>query len=450
MYLSVWPGTGTAAWHTCLLCSSGRQARGRDARRHACRHAPRRRHSRRAGRGGACRAREPRQPSPAIITSHHHRSRAPPAIALLPLAAPPIASSPAMQPAPPPLHRVELSHDRWRLPATRAPHRAAQVRAVEAGSQLVACPAGSSGPLPPGPAPPGAAHAAEGGSGALCRLADSPVVLQMPRGNLEVRPGPGLGDGGVAPATLATQRVGGLHSAHYLHRVVRCGVTWLRCAGDAQGVAPRPLVLAALLGCLRRRAFGEAWRLATAHRVDLNLLVGGRGRERGKEGCGVAARVQEPAVRLERKCWEEGGREEGLGRQRMGTGSAGRAEEGEDCRPLHGCASEPGFGRRPRGPQVDYRWPAFLAHAGAFAQAVRRPSELCDLLFALRPGSVLEPGSAYAGALELIGEQVRGRSCRGLQSWAGQRVGKELWPARRKQISRGHRGPRQVLQSSAG
>ena len=49
-------------------------------------------------------------------------------------------------------------------------------------------------------------------------------------------------------------------------------------------------------------------------------------------------------------------------------------------------------------------WQAFAASAAAeFVAAVPRPADLCDLLFALRPGSVLEEGGAYAGALEWLG-----------------------------------------------
>lgn len=35
---------------------------------------------------------------------------------------------------------------------------------------------------------------------------------------------------------------------------------------------------------------------------------------------------------------------------------------------------------------VDYRWPSILPEMVAFAKAVPRPADLCDLLFALSPG----------------------------------------------------------------
>ncbi|KAG2445393.1 hypothetical protein HXX76_000015 [Chlamydomonas incerta] len=161
-------------------------------------------------------------------------------------------------------------HAAMRPDAATAASRDVAVRAVEQGAVLVACPAGQ--------AVEAAAGAAAGGGD--WRLADAPVVLQMPRGNLE-------------------------------------------------GISPRALVLAALAAALTRRDFAEAWRLAALQRVDLNLLVD----------------------------WGAGG------------------------------------------------WRAFAAPAAAaeFVAAVPRPADLCDLLFALRPGSVLEEGGAYAGALEWLG-----------------------------------------------
>ncbi|GBF99867.1 hypothetical protein Rsub_12507 [Raphidocelis subcapitata] len=46
---------------------------------------------------------------------------------------------------------------------------------------------------------------------------------------------------------------------------------------------------------------------------------------------------------------------------------------------------------------VDFRWPAFLGEAAAFVEAIADPADICDLLFALKPGSVLSPGGLYAG-----------------------------------------------------
>ncbi|GIL52022.1 hypothetical protein Vafri_7984, partial [Volvox africanus] len=160
-------------------------------------------------------------------------------------------------------------HAAMRPDAATAASRDVAVRAVEAGAMLVACPCGSRSMCDPASGVP-----ADGSE----RLADAPVVLQMPRGNLE-------------------------------------------------GVSPRALVLAALVGALRRRDFAEAFRLASVQRVDLNLLV-------------------------------------------------------------------------------DYGWPSFLTAAASFVAVVSRPSDLCDLLFALRPGSVLAEGGAYAGALAWLGEEL--------------------------------------------
>lgn len=50
---------------------------------------------------------------------------------------------------------------------------------------------------------------------------------------------------------------------------------------------------------------------------------------------------------------------------------------------------------------VDYRWPEILHQIPAFVRAVPSPSDLCDLLFALRPGSIVSAGGAYAGILTL-------------------------------------------------
>ncbi|KAG2431603.1 hypothetical protein HYH02_013296 [Chlamydomonas schloesseri] len=175
-------------------------------------------------------------------------------------------------------------HAAMRPDAATAASRDVAVRAVEQGAVLVGCPAGAQVQEQEGQAGGGGG----GGGGAAAsssggwRLAAVPVVLQMPRGNLE-------------------------------------------------GISPRALVLAALAAALSRGDFAEAWRLAAVQRVDLNLLVD----------------------------W--------------GAGGAGG-------------------------------WQAFAASAAAeFVAAVARPSDLCDLLFALRPGSVLEEGGAYAGALEWLG-----------------------------------------------
>ncbi|KAI8469194.1 MAG: IKI3 family-domain-containing protein [Monoraphidium minutum] len=46
---------------------------------------------------------------------------------------------------------------------------------------------------------------------------------------------------------------------------------------------------------------------------------------------------------------------------------------------------------------VDDRWPAFLSEAPTLVEAIADPSDLCDLLFALKPTSVLAPGGLYAG-----------------------------------------------------
>ncbi len=44
---------------------------------------------------------------------------------------------------------------------------------------------------------------------------------------------------------------------------------------------------------------------------------------------------------------------------------------------------------------MDYQWPAILSSMDKFVESVPSPSDLCDLLFALRPGSVVEPGGIY-------------------------------------------------------
>lgn len=64
---------------------------------------------------------------------------------------------------------------------------------------------------------------------------------------------------------------------------------------------------------------------------------------------------------------------------------------------------------------MDYGWPNFLTSAPSFVAAVPRPTDLCDLLFTLRPGSVLAAGGVYAGALAWLGEQpgppMQGEGC---------------------------------------
>ncbi|PNH07535.1 Elongator complex protein 1 [Tetrabaena socialis] len=181
-------------------------------------------------------------------------------------------------------------HAAMRPDVATAAARNVTVRAVEQGAALVACPAAAlGGPL-------------------AGRLADVPVVLQMPRGNLE-------------------------------------------------GVVPRALVLAALVLALRRLDYGEAWRLATVHRVELNLLV-------------------------------------------------------------------------------DYGWPSFIQHVPQFVAAVPRPSDLCDLLFALRPGSVLAQGGAYADALAMLGGEEQGP---GLQAQGQPRA-----QGQQQQQQRGGAGPQAV------
>ncbi|KAF5832885.1 IKI3 family-domain-containing protein [Dunaliella salina] len=46
---------------------------------------------------------------------------------------------------------------------------------------------------------------------------------------------------------------------------------------------------------------------------------------------------------------------------------------------------------------VDWNWPAFLYDVPAFVAAVPAPSDLTDLLFALRPGNMCHEGGLYAG-----------------------------------------------------
>ncbi|CAK0773220.1 hypothetical protein CVIRNUC_004042 [Coccomyxa viridis] len=90
--------------------------------------------------------------------------------------------------------------------------------------------------------------------------------------------------------------------------------------GNLEVVSPRALVLAAIADALLADAFGEAWRLATVNRVDLNVLV-------------------------------------------------------------------------------DYAWPRFLEHGAQFVAAVGDDQAVCDLLAALKEGSVTAAGGLYAQAL---------------------------------------------------
>lgn len=52
---------------------------------------------------------------------------------------------------------------------------------------------------------------------------------------------------------------------------------------------------------------------------------------------------------------------------------------------------------------VDYAWPRFLHHVDEFVAAVQDPSDLCDLFFALQPGSVLQPGGMYGSLSSTLG-----------------------------------------------
>jgi elongator complex protein 1 len=52
---------------------------------------------------------------------------------------------------------------------------------------------------------------------------------------------------------------------------------------------------------------------------------------------------------------------------------------------------------------VDYAWPRIVHNAAQFVAAVRDPSDLCDLLFALQPGSVLQQGAVYDSLHLMLG-----------------------------------------------
>lgn len=54
---------------------------------------------------------------------------------------------------------------------------------------------------------------------------------------------------------------------------------------------------------------------------------------------------------------------------------------------------------------VDYAWPSFVAHAAEFVAAVADPLDLCDLLLALKPGSVLLQGGVYSSLAETLSWQ---------------------------------------------
>jgi elongator complex protein 1 len=52
---------------------------------------------------------------------------------------------------------------------------------------------------------------------------------------------------------------------------------------------------------------------------------------------------------------------------------------------------------------VDYAWPRIVHNAAQFVAAVRDPSDLCDLLFALQPSSVLQQGAVYGSLHQMLG-----------------------------------------------
>ncbi|WIA32299.1 hypothetical protein OEZ86_003144 [Tetradesmus obliquus] len=54
---------------------------------------------------------------------------------------------------------------------------------------------------------------------------------------------------------------------------------------------------------------------------------------------------------------------------------------------------------------VDYAWPRVVQNAAQFVAAVRDSSDLCDLLFALQPGSVLQQGAVYGDLHQMLGWQ---------------------------------------------
>jgi elongator complex protein 1 len=52
---------------------------------------------------------------------------------------------------------------------------------------------------------------------------------------------------------------------------------------------------------------------------------------------------------------------------------------------------------------VEYAWPSIVHNAAQFVAAVRDPSDLCDLLFALQPSSVLQQGAVYGSLHQMLG-----------------------------------------------
>jgi elongator complex protein 1 len=54
---------------------------------------------------------------------------------------------------------------------------------------------------------------------------------------------------------------------------------------------------------------------------------------------------------------------------------------------------------------VDYAWPRIVQNAEQFVAAVRDPSDLCHLLFAMQPGSVLQQGAVYGSLHQMLGWQ---------------------------------------------
>ena len=50
---------------------------------------------------------------------------------------------------------------------------------------------------------------------------------------------------------------------------------------------------------------------------------------------------------------------------------------------------------------VDYHWPDILPELPAFVRQVPKPSDLCDLLFALRPGRCVRKGEGVIAWMSL-------------------------------------------------
>ena len=66
---------------------------------------------------------------------------------------------------------------------------------------------------------------------------------------------------------------------------------------------------------------------------------------------------------------------------------------------------------------VDYAWPRFLEHGREFVAAVGDDQAVCDLLAALKEGSVTASGGRYARALpDPPADQVRERAGNATQS----------------------------------